>query len=414
MKKLLVFASMMMLVLVGCKKVGNTNNQGEGFLSFADFSLQYDAETKAAEAAPGNYVIIIKDVDGKVVKTTTYTNVKNDGNKITLIAGQYTLEARSSSDEVPASAFERPIYGASADFEIAAGETTSIGTLTCTLLQCKVTVSYDDAFLGMVTGAGQAVVTIDPTAPLTFDLNYTNNTPSYDESAGYFAVNNGENTTMTVVFSGKIDGKSQKMTSVITNIQPRQWRQIKFTKKIDAQGNATIALVINGYIEDEELPVEVKVLAEDVIGEDPDAPKGDGGITLEFHPECTMYSDLLNIVVPKVEDGPMDLRLIATVPAGVKKFIVNIESTSPGFLAAVDAAGGSQINLVNPSPESEIIFQVVPFTHGSGLLGMTEIGFDLSNAQTAIIGFVGVHTFYMEITDANDCRKQIPVKLIVE
>lgn len=400
---------MALFLLCSCERKENMK-VSEGTLSFASFNIECDVTTKAAPA-PGNYTIIIRNSEGDVAKTTTYTAVKADGGTVSLPAGSYTLEARSSEDEVPAAAFEQPVYGAGTDFVIVAGETTEIGTLTCTLLQCKVTVSYDDAFLATVTGNGKATVTVDPSAPLEYLLTYANGSVSYDQSAGYFAVNNGENTTMSVVFSGSIGGKSQKMTATLVNIEPRQWRQVKFIKKVDTQGNATFAIVINGYVDDEELTVDLAAAAEDVIGEDPDAPKGDGGITLEFASDCTMFSNLDEIVVPA--EGVMDLRLVATVPNGVKKFVVNIASSSAAFVGAVDAAGGSQLDLVNPSPESEIVFQIVPFTHGSELVGMTSIPFDLSGAQEAILAFPGEHTFTMDITDLTGCRKQVPVKLIV-
>ena len=71
--------------------------------------------------------------------------MKNQHNdyQIKLPAGNYNLVARSA-DEVPVSEFERPVYGTSKEFSIAAGQVTEVGELVCSLLQCKVTVSYSD------------------------------------------------------------------------------------------------------------------------------------------------------------------------------------------------------------------------------------------------------------------------------
>lgn len=415
MKKIFIIAVAALSIFSSCRKI-STTVAIEGVLSFSSFALDFDASTKADTPAPGNYTIIIRDSDGSVVKTTTYTSVKSDDGTVSLPAGNYTLEARSSEDEVPAAAFEQPVYGISKDFSITAGQTTQIGVLTCTLLQVKATVSYDDNFLESVTGACKTTVTVDPSAPLDYAVSFAGGVVTYDQSAGYFAVNNGSNTTMNIVFSGLIEGKTQKMTANLTGIEPRQWRQIKFTKNIHGggttQGDATFSIVINGYTDDEELVVPLAVADEAVIGPDPNAPKGDGGITLDFADGCTMYDDLANIVVPA--SGTMDLRLYATIPGGIRKFIVEMASTSDEFLGAVDLAGGSTLDLLNPTAEQDIIFKIVPFPHGADLAGKTEVAFDLSAAREPILLFEGKHTFTMTITDMQGCKKSIPVCLIVE
>lgn len=414
MKKILIFAAMAVTLAASCRKLESVDGVN-GTLSFAQFELNYDSDvlTKAASAASGNYSIFITDADGKQVLKTTYGAVKADDGKVQLPAGSYTLEARSIEEAVPAAAFEQPVYGVKTDFSITAGETTPVGQLTCTLLQVKATVSYDDAFLEMVTGEGKTTVTVDPSAPLEYALTYTGGKPSYAQEAGYFAVNNGSNTTMNIVFSGKIDGKSKKMVANLTGIAARQWRQIKFVKKVNEQGEAVFSITINDFISDEELSYPLEVASEEVIGEDPDKPKGDGGIKIEFAPDCTMFTDLGNIVVP-AEPTVMDLRLVVTVPNGVKKMSVEMASTSESFIEAVALAGGTTLDLVNPTSEQDIVFQIVPFPHGSELVGKTSLAFDLSAAQGPISIFKGSHTFLMKITDAKGCSNSIPVVLVVE
>ena len=413
MKKILLIAAMAAAMFTSCRKINGLETSGEGMLSFSGFYIEYDTElvTKAT-AAPGNYAIFVYNEAGDQVLRTTYSEaVSSDG--ISLLAGNYTLEARSTEEEVPASVFEVPVYGATKEFSIAAGETTEIGSLTCTLLQCKVTVEYDSEFLKDVTGPCQTDVTVTAGAPLSYALNYTSGSASYDKSAGYFAVNNGINTTMTVVFKGSIGGKSQKMTASLTGIQPKQWRQIKFYKRIDAQGNSTFEISINSLIDDEELVVSLVVENEPVIGDDPNAPKGDGGITMVFSEGCP-YDDFMNIVVPDPEVSLMDLRFDISVPGGVKKFIVDIDSDSDDFINSVKLTGSTQLDLINPLASQGLVFDIVPFPHGEELLGQTALVFDLSAAQAPIYAFPGHHTFTMTITDQQGCRKSIPVVLAVE
>jgi len=413
MKKniIIAFASAALVLFASCQKTPISAVQGVGTLSFSEFTLGLDetVETKAV-AASGNYTITIIDSEGNEVEKKTYDEVKNTDYKLTLTAGSYTLVASSSADEVPLAAFEQPVYGVSKEFTIAAGMTTSIGKLVCTLQQCKVTVSYSDDFLKMVTGQCSTKVTVDPEQPLEYALNADK---TYEQSAGYFAVTGS---TMTVVFKGDIEGGSKSMTKVFSNIAPKQWRQIKFIPKVDEEGNATFDIVIQDLISDATLNNAVDP-KEEIIGEDPDAPKGDGGITLapDYEAGCdSEITDLENILIVPVATRDMAIRFRATVPNGVKKFNVLIDSDNESFLSAVDAANARELDLINPLPENGIIFDVVPFPHGQELLGQTDIAFNLDAAQDAITIYSGRHTFKMIIVDQTGCKNEIPVVMVVE
>ena len=411
MKKIFILltAAAALFSAASCQK-SPVEAKNYGYLSFGEFSLGLDEAVETRAAANGNYVVIVTDSEGKEVVNTTYGALLEDGDyQITLPAGDYTLEARSTKD-IPVAEFEQPVYGTSKEFSITAGETTYVGDLVCTLLQCKVTVSYSDEFLASVTGAGKATVEVTAGYPLEYVLNANG---SYDQSAGYFAV---EGNTMTVVFSGNIEGKSQKMTKSFTNIAPKQWRQIKFIKKVNEQGNAVFDIVINDLVDDETLNNSL-VIEEETIGEDPEAPKGDGGITLapDYEAGCDPeITDLENIVIVPVATRDMAMRFRATVPNGVKKFNVQIDSDNDSFLSAVDAAKARELDLINPLPDNDIIFQVVPFPHGQELLGQTDISFNLDAAQDAITIYPGRHTFKMVIVDQTGCKKEIPVVMVVE
>ena len=413
MKKILfAAASAAMMLFASCQKSAVQNVKGEGFLSFGEFTLGVDEEViTKADPAGDNYSITILDAEGNNVKTLTYAQVKENDDMISLSAGSYTLEARSLAGDVPTASWENPIYGTSKQFNIEAGEVTEIGNLTCTLLQCKVTVAYSDDFLAAITGAGSTSVEVTSGHPLDYVLNANG---TYDQSAGYFAV--GEGSTMTVVFKGNVDGKTAKMTKTFTGIAAKQWRQIKFVQKTNEQGQATFDIVINDLISDETLNNSVDA-SEEVIGEDPDAPKGDGGITLDFDYAAgcdAELTDLNNMVIVPKSERVMSIKLKAGAPNGILKFTVDIESTSESFRNALDAAGGASIDLINPSPANDIIFQVVPFPHGAELVGQTDVAFDLSAAQEAIVNYPGTHTFMMTIVDQTFCSKKIPVTMIVK
>ena len=109
----------------------------------------------------------------------------------------------------------------------------------------------------------------------------------------------------------------------------------------------------------------------------------------------------------------MSIKLKAVVPNAVKKFTVDIESDNEGFIGAVELAEATHLDLINPKEENMIIFDVVPFPHGADLYGQTEVSFDLSNAQEAILIFPGTHVFKMTIIDQEGCKNTIPVTMVV-
>ena len=218
---------------------------------------------------------------------------------------------------------------------------------------------------------------------------------------------------MVITFVASIDGKNMKMVWRKTGLTAATHRKVKLIKKVNPEGNATVDILINGYVEDAQLVSMAVSPVLDILGEDPKAPKGDGGITLKFAEGCNAWTDLEHIYVPDPAVTQMDLRLVATIPNGVKKFVVHIETDNASFTSALAAAGGADLDLVNPSEEAGIIFDVVPFPHGSDLVGATSVSFDLSAAQGPIYGFEGTHTFYMTITDNQGCKNTVPVAMII-
>ena len=426
MKRILTMTLLAAVALASCKKDGyeykDGQTDGTGTLSFAGFSLSVTDDTDRIDTrtlgpAEDNYMITIRNTDGDLCYDGTYGQVASGGS-IQLKAGEYTLTASSAA--IPDKArFDNPVYGVSKNFTITAGETERIGELTCKLLQCKVTVGYGDNFLADVTGDCTTTVELTDGDALDYKMTYNDGKPTYDQHAGYFPVNGG--TTLTVTFKGMIDGKSQRMTKAIDGIKAAQWRQIKFVKKIDENGNATFDIVIDDYIDDEQLGENIAG-EEDIIGEDPNKPLGDGGIKLVSTCDYDIEHD---IVIPELPDGYYDgnytpnfvLTMKAIVPDGVRKFTVDLQSSNANFPGAVAMVnnGDTTLDLVNPSSGAIEVFEtIVPFPYGDAVNGQTEILFNLSTAQEPILGFKGKHTFVMKVTDNKGHQKDIPVSLVVE
>jgi hypothetical protein len=74
--------------------------------------------------------------------------------------------------------------------------------------------------------------------------------------------------------------KTMRQSKAFEGIEARQWRQVRFVKKVNEEGNASFEIVIDSYVEDDNLGTEDMTGEESVIAPDPNAPKGDGGIML--------------------------------------------------------------------------------------------------------------------------------------
>ncbi len=409
MKKIFAIFGIAAALLASCKKDDfDYSKEKDGTLSFAGFTLDVDEEVQTVtrtSAADGSYAVFLYDASGDLVWQKSYSEL---GSAVTLAAGRYTLEARSVSSEVPEAVFSEPVYGVSRTFDITAGRTTTLGALTCTLLQVAAIVKYNDAFLESVTGNGATSLEVTAGVPLEYALSYNSGSPSYEQRTGYFAVNNGENTTMSVTFKGMIEGKNQRMKTSITGIKARDLHIITIMKKEDASGNAGFVIDIDGLIADATLDNDVTVI-EAGDGNDPEAPAGDGGI--ELVSTCS-YDISQPVTVPA--SGAFDMTMQAKVPNGTRKFTVDIASTNQDFINSVNTVGGTTLDLIYPSDAAMGVFDIVPFPHGSDLLDKTVIDFDLSGAQTPLLGFKGTHTFTMNVTDNKGCRNSIAVSLVVK
>lgn len=418
MKRIFTILAATALLLSSCKEdeFKYITTPKTGILSLDGFSVTTDDEvniiSKATSQASGDYVLTLTKADGTLVWEKTYSTVLQEiasstESGISLEAGSYGMDVRSKAGEVPASAFSEPVYGTSTTFSIETGKTTTLGTLTCKLLQCAVKVRYNDDFLAMVTGDGTCSVEVTAGAPLDYALSYNGGNPTYDESTGYFAVNNGSNTTMAITFKGGIEGKTQKMKTSITGIKPQDLHVITFMKKIDETGNASFVILIDGLVADAELVNDIQG-TEEGDGNDPQAPTGDGGIELVSTCE---YDITQPVTVPAASSFNFTMR--ALIPNGTRKFTVDIASTNADFIASVNSVGGTTLDLINPSEAALGIFSIVPFPHGEELLNATSIDFDLSGAQTPLLAFPGTHTFTMNVVDNKGCRKSIEIKLVV-
>ena len=428
--------------------------EGYGMLSFGEMQISIDESEALVRSTElpevdGNNVIKIKDAEGKVVVDCAYKDTKDSSEGIALLAGVYTLEVCSTSDEIPAAAWEKPIYGATkSGIEVKAGQVTPITEpITCALLQCKVTVDYNDDFLAMVKGACKTTITIG--SSLEYNLNWDateGKVKSYEKRAGYFDVNNGANTTMEVKFEGSIydeeseSVKTMRQSKAFDGIEARQWRQVRFVKKVNEEGNASFEIVIDSYVEDDNLGTEDMTGEESVIAPDPNAPKGDGGIMLLNVTGLTENTNPTKEAwnAEKTEKPIINMANIdgntftfnASIPNGTREFYVDITSTNADFNSAVreitvDDENPGRIYLtktddINRGVVTALSNFGINFPTPEEVINKTDILFDLTPAIEPLMYYQGIHTFSMYVRDSEGCTHrddnlvQIPIKLTLE
>lgn len=416
----LFFVLVLTLGLSACNENMDGRYNGRGTLSLGGLSTELNAElnTRAGASTEEYFISVLNeendpvhDVSGRLLENIPLSALKDGNQSFDLFSGNYSVVARTAR-EVPVTGFDCPVYGGAVPVTVVAGERTAPEVIVCKLLQCKVTIEYDEKLLADMTGAGNAKVEVTKDCPLDFPILFENGVPVPDSRAGYFAIPSASS-SMVLTITTVIKGKSMKMSRAFSGIQAAQWRQITLIPMTNPEGNATFDVRVDGYVDDADLLSYSFSPVEDVIGADPKAPAGDGGITLGFAQGCTMFDDLSHIVIPDPAVTRMDLRLVAEVPNGVKKFTVHIDTENEAFKSALAVAGGPDIDLINPSPDAGVVFEVVPFPHGAELAGMTRVEFDLSGAQDPIYAFKGSHTFLMSVMDGQGCKKVIPVVMVI-
>lgn len=480
MKKIFLIAMSAALALVACDK-DNYNysglKEGYGLLSFADagFVVSEETNTRATEPASDNTVIWVYNVneDGSVnvdepvdldltkdVTYTTYGAVKTSG--ITLPGGNYVLRAQTK-DAIPMVGGDA-VYGTDDEpFAITAGATTTLGELTLNLnKQVKVSVSYNEAFQKSLTeNGGTTTVTLDGEHFATFNV-----TPDdYDSDSQYLYLDltdeaeevkkAGVSMEISVVAEMyvKEDGvtsvKPQKMTAAVTGVKPRDYRKIQIHKEEIKDGGANFTIVVDDLEVDTELSTDISA-SEGSLGDDPNAPDGDGGIKLiniagldttttptqaewnnsftedemdeETHPaEIVITSDMTQ------------LQFQAEVPDKVRNFKVTIKSDIiAGMLPELEIYD-PELDLIKDVKDVKEIAKVIPFPfhdpdnegkiNGATTVdGATALNFVLDEALPILTGDMFfpngtteylIHTFQMFVRDYEGKTKTIDLTLKV-
>ncbi len=373
-----------------------------GTLSFMKLSVgvseEVDEVSRATDPSTFNYIIRIYNASGEQVGSDYIYGQLPEA--ITLLTGSYTLKIQSQAN-IPAAEFEAPVYGAEQSFEIVENQTTNLGTITCKLINIKVSVAYNQTMAEAMGDDCNVRVTIGD-GSLDF---------SKDESqCGYFAAPEASN-AMTVKFTGTVNGSYSSMTKAFTDVKAGQWRKITFILNINDEGNASFDIQIEDWCDEEELGGNIDH-EETVIGPDPEQPA---------EPDDPANPDAPKVVYkggevptdPIVVSAGMELSFQIEAPKLIDQFSVDIASDNPDFVNDVLSTGVSPLDLINPTEDQIGICTLFGLPYGEQVAGKDAVDFVLTNAIVPLMGFPGTHTFTLTITDKEGNKTVCPITMKV-
>jgi len=414
LKMLLSTCTTAALLLAGCvnedpyygKDPGGETPAGTGFLTVGDMDLRvvYDAQTEtgwdeargdAAKApctrsnptAEEIVVEIVDDANATVAKKR-YGEWKAMTAPIEMPAGSYTLKAYST-ETVPAADWECPVYSTEKAFTIRKGETTRMPDLVCTLANIKVTVGYAADLADLLSDDTSADIAMAGNS-LHFAKNETR--------AAYFRADEETNTLRIDIAGTFTDtGKAVTLSKTIGNVRAGQWRKITFIIENADKGELEIGLVVDSFIQDEEIVVDgTGGLWEPVIDEE-------GSATIEW-PGYDLSTPL------QLNDGMFDSEgnctspvvLDLKAPHGISALEIGIGSDNGEFLAQLNGMGlNAPVDLCAVTAGSALgnLLSGMGLPAAEAVAGQTSLALALTGMMPQLYAYEGTHTVALSMTD---------------
>ena len=298
---------------------------------------------------------------------------------------------------------------------------TERGTVIGALQHLKVAVNFSDDRVKASAGDLNCQVRVNQEGVLDF-------TPA-EKRSGYFEVIPG-NTTMVATFTGTVNGYSEEINRIYTDIVPGNHYIINFSLK---SGDPTVPGEVGQFDPAEGINVDFSVVNEDLngnltVGEDPitgdrpgheewpeDPIKPDDPVTptedifFSVPDGCNMKLDAPN----DVADYPMgeDVPAIVDIKAdeGIAKLEVTIDSES---LDVEDVGLKKHFDLANPGDLEEALMGLGLIPADGVVAGKTQLQFNITTFIPLLGSFNGTHKFIIEVTDKGGHTKTLELVFI--
>ncbi len=421
MKKYLnIFLFVTVLIfMAACGKeagFGDEEFQGTGRLLTRSISLEVNGDEIIVRSGgnvptPDEFTVDIKDANGTIVKSFRYKEMPE---VVTLSVGTYTAVAHYG-DNLSAG-FDSPYYyGASKEFEVVKNRVTdSVDPIVCKLSNVKVSVLFDENLKKVMSSDSKVIVNVG-NGTLEFSADETRD--------GYFAYVN-ESNSLTATFSGNVDGDETNETKTYNDVEPGRYYKITFrlhvpdtgetgdinpgsgdgNREVNVDATINITTVGDGGTN---IDIEDEIMDDDRPnqggGDDPtpptppDEPGKGPEITAELPYNLTLSGE--DDKVNSVQEGNCIINISSKT--GITSFMVNIESDSDSFKAAVGEMLGLEFDLINPGDKAAALSSLgLPVGDEVKNKGVeAPVKFDISQFIPILGGFPGVHSFILTVGD---------------
>lgn len=422
--------SIFLLSIVSCEMRDELRNRipgGTNEEAVGGFSLDLLSKENATRSGDvvDQYTVQIVKVNGEVVSEyASYLQLQGDNSIIQLPVGRYKVRSASYAGEEEEARMDKAYYFSEKDFEVNAGEVTSLKD-TCKQSSVTVNVGYDDSFLNEVED-NYAVTITNGLGVLTMNKDVN--------GVAYFRVSptmiiavrattkNGTEVYKSQVMSSK-DGsplKPEDKFDINLGIKDTIPANPGIPENPDNPGepgnpedpnnpggghfDITIDVTLNGK------DVDIVIPAPEVPKPDPDPnPNPDPSPDPDPDPNPgpdpgpsyaapTIVGKGFNIDQALV--NPTTVQVNITAEAGIENLVVTIES-APLNGGLLDELGlGNSFDLAHPGNKEPILTELgLPV--GSAVLGQTAVLFDVSEFMGILEALQepGPHNFHLKVKD---------------
>ncbi|MEY8706329.1 DUF4493 domain-containing protein [Bacteroides faecichinchillae] len=406
----------------------NALNDNEGLVSLDLLAQDYSNIITSRGAFPDeevnveNYTVQIVNAstDG-VVKETSYGDLRAEGGSVKLTAGKYRVRAYNYNGE-NVGASERPYFKGQTDFQILPGKTTTVNTtcrLSCVEVNLILAKSFEEYFKDDYTititngGAGNYVFKKENVGKKIY-FNVPENASSILMSVKATTSTDGtdiaQSYTITKPENSENSSKLENGDSFKVTINPGDNPVIDPVTKINL--GITVDLTWTETGTTVEIPTENIVFNPGGDSEGGDTNKGEMNV---------VGLDKTYSFVALSEDVPT-VKVDFSVPNGIKKLLVRINSDNEGFMGTLEVFGlGGEFDLANPGDLLGVLSGSLETQEGIGLIDAndpikdkTSYSFDVTSFMS-LLGLYGAseNTFTITVSDGINSDIQGDLKVNV-
>lgn len=398
-----------LLLLTGCDKekidYGIDNSEGEGQISFAEFSFTIDATELETKAVNTNDCQVTISQNGTSLEG--YSWKYGEMPKIvTLPVGNYSIKVEAGTLIV--GGWEaQPYCVGTQNFTVTKDKVTKVDKVICTLQNVKISVSLN---IDEIEAELQPGYTVQVNNGSTGFLTYTKD-DIQNNRIGYLAAPKSSNTFSVSLIGKRPDGEIVNQTEVLSGVKPGEWRKITVT--VALTGSLRSAFSIRSEMEVVSSTIRVPV-DEETINPDP-TPNPD-----PEDPDPTPTPDPSENAPTIIGQG-FDMQNAITLDGSVTSVVVNLNA--PNKIQDLNVSVKSPIlsELLPPTfnlAEDDMYESFGPGPSGLGLIqekprGMTTLKFDISKFLGLLSGLgAGTHTFELNVVDQTGLEATATLTLI--